>query len=378
MRVKNNMVLLGILVLLLCGAAGCVSTENIGNNSGKTITVTDDLGREVVIPAEVKTVGTSGSGSARYVVYLDALEMLAGVDATDTATTPSTEGRPYMLAHPEIAKLPLLGASKAVIDAELALSISPDVILYSIEGGTSAAVADEAYAKTGIPIVCFNQYDPAEQFDQFASNIRLLGTVLGKEERAESVVTYFSAMRSDLIHRTPDVPMSEKPVVYIGGVSNRGTHGMVSTKPEFVGFTLLSANQKAAGIGDMDAAHIAKEKILEWNPEILFVDLGTLRAAGGGALIELKTNPAYQEIAAVVSGNIYTVMPDTSSKTNHGTSFANAYFVGTVLYPDQFADINPKEKADAIYSFLVGEPVFAKMNANTGTLGYQKIDLATL
>ncbi len=375
MGVNRLIVILGLLLFLFSFAAGCVSTEI---PSGKTITVIDDLGREVVIPSEVKTVGASGSGSARYVVYLDALDMLIGVDSTDNSTVPATEGRPYMLAHPEIAKLPLLGASKASIDAELALALSPDVIIYSVEGNASAAAADEAYAKTGIPIVCFNQYDPANQFDRFAKNILLLGTVLGKQERADAVVAYFSAMKTDLISRTPDIPLEEKPVVYLGGVSNRGTHGMVSTKPEFIGFTLLSANHKAADIGDMASANIAKEKILEWNPAIVFVDLGTLRAAGGGALVELKTDPAYQGLTAVTSGSIYTVMPDTSCKTNHGTSFANAYFVGTVLYPGQFADIDAKEKADEIYSFLVGKPVFTKMYANTGSLGYQKIDLAAV
>jgi iron complex transport system substrate-binding protein len=71
-------------------------------------------------------------------------------------------------------------------------------------------------------------------------------------------------------------------------------------------------------------------------------------------------------------------MPDTSAKSNHGTSFANAYFVGTILYPEQFSDINPTTKADEIYTFLVGEPVFAKLNANTGSLAYQKINLNTI
>lgn len=287
-----------------------------------------------------------------------------------------------MLAYPEITELPLLAPIRATIDAELALAIHPDVIIYSTEGAEGAVIADEATAKTGIPVVCFEQYEPADDFDKFAYNLRLIGQVIGKEQRADEVVAFFGEMRDDLIQRTPAIPMDEKPVVYIGGVSNRGTHGMASTKPEFVGFILLSANQRVAYVPATNigtaSANIAKEKILEWDPDIIFVDLGTLNADGGGALVELKNDPSYQRITAVMNGEIYTVLPDTSAKSNHGTSFANAYFVGSVLYPEQFADIYPKAKADEIYTFLVGKSVFDQINANTQGIAYQRIDLETI
>ena len=371
-----------LLILVSVFFAGCIGTSDEQTESNATITVIDDLGREVVIPADVKTVALTGAGSARYMVYLQAQDMITGVDITDSMTNPNTETRPYMLAYPEIANLSLLAPIRATINAENALNISPDVILFSTEGAEGAAIADEATAKTGIPVVCFEEYEPSDDFDNFSYNIRLLGQVVGKEERAEEVITFFGDMRDDLIARTPELSMDEKPVVYIGGVSNRGTHGMLSTKPEFVGFTLLSANQKVADVPATNlgtaSANIAKEKLLEWDPDIIFVDLGTLNAEGGGALVELKTDPSYQSMTAVINGDIYTVLPDTSAKSNHGTSFANAYFVGTILYPEQFSDIDPIAKADEIYTFLVGKPVFAELNANTGSLAYQKIDLNTI
>lgn len=371
-----------LLILVSVFFAGCIDIPNEQTDFNATITVIDDLGREVIIPADVKTVALTGAGSARYMVYLQAQDMIAGVDITDSITDPKTETRPYMLAYPEIADLTLLAPVRATINAENALKISPDVILFSTEGAEGAVIADEATAKTGIPVVCFEEYEPSDDFENFSYNMRLLGQVVGKEKRAEEVITFFGDMRDDLIARTPAISMDEKPVVYIGGVSNRGTHGMLSTKPEFVGFTLLSANQKVADVPATNlgtaSANIAKEKILEWDPDMVFVDLGTLNAEGGGALVELKNDPSYQSMTAVINGDIYTVMPDTSAKSNHGTSFANAYYVGTILYPEQFSDINPTAKADEIYTFLIGEPVFAKLNANTGSLAYQKINLNTI
>ncbi|MCQ2355709.1 MAG: hypothetical protein MJ014_01615 [Methanocorpusculum sp.] len=36
---------------------------------------------------------------------------------------------------------------------------------------------------------------------------------------------------------------------------------------------------------------IAEEQIVAWNPDILFVDLVTLTAAGGGSIVELRLIP---------------------------------------------------------------------------------------
>ena len=45
------------------------------------------------------------------------------------------------------------------------------------------------------------------------------------------------------------------------------------------------------------------------------------------------------------------------------TPLANAYYMGSVVYPDAFDDIDPKEKADEIYTKFLGSPLFAELNA---------------
>ena len=63
---------------------------------------------------------------------------------------------------------------------------------------------------------------------------------------------------------------------------------------------------------------------------------------------------------------------------NHETSLANAYYVGKVLYPEQFADIDPAEKADEIYEFVVGVPVYDQLNANVNNLSFTKLEIPLL
>ena len=58
---------------------------------------------------------------------------------------------------------------------------------------------------------------------------------------------------------------------------------------------------------------------------------------------------------------------------NYETTLANSYFIGKILYPEQFEDIDPVKKADEIYSFVVGEPVFDLLKENVDGLSYQRV-----
>jgi iron complex transport system substrate-binding protein len=70
---------------------------------------------------------------------------------------------------------------------------------------------------------------------------------------------------------------------------------------------------------------------------------------------------------------VYGLLPYKWYTKNFGSSLANAYFVGKVLYPEQFEDVNPSAKADDIYRFLVGKPVFGEMNAQFGRLAFKEV-----
>ena len=64
-----------------------------------------------------------------------------------------------------------------------------------------------------------------------------------------------------------------------------------------------------------------------------------------------------------------------ASGTNIGTAMADAYFIGKVLYPERFEDVDPVQKANEIYEFLVGKPVYGEMANQFG--GFGKIDIST-
>jgi iron complex transport system substrate-binding protein len=170
------------------------------------------------------------------------------------------------------------------------------------------------------------------------------------------------------------------PSAYLGGVAYKGPHGFQATEPsyppfDFVGLRNIARSER--GIAkDIPYADVAKEMIVAWNPDFVFLDLSTLQLGETqGGLYELRTDPAYRSLTAVVQRRAYGVLPYNWYSINFGSILANAYFVGKTVHPAGFADIEPATEADAIYTFLVGKPVFSEMNAAFGGLAYRPIPL---
>lgn len=315
----------------------------------------------------------------RYFIYLDVdLDNIVAVDYQDSALFENPkELRPYLLANPEIKNIPELGGAMAVVDNEKLLLSDADVLFMGGASSSNIEKANEIQEKTGIPVVMFYVGNYVTKGDEIRETFTMLGDILGKEKRAEEIVKYFSDVETDLKNRVKDVS-GDKPSVYVGGIAYNGAHGLDGTDPTFYPFTVLLADNVASEVSETAQtgyAQISKEKLLEWDPDMIFVDLATLKAAEGGALSELKNDPSYKQLTAVKNGEIYTINPHTAMNVNHETTLANAYFIGKVLYPEQFADVDPVKKADEIYSFVVGAPVYEKLKANVDGLSYQKVTL---
>ena len=92
-----------------------------------------------------------------------------------------------------------------------------------------------------------------------------------------------------------------------------------------------------------------------------------------GGLYELRNDPAYRTLTAVKQGRVYGVLPYNWYTINYGSILANAYFIGKTLYPERFADVDPVVKANEIYTFLVGKPVFGEMNRMFQGMAYTPV-----
>lgn len=342
-----------MILLITVFQTGCTNNEN----KKETQTITDMLGRSVKVPVDVEKVVGIEAGALRLLVYLECTSKVVGVEESEF-----DEGRPYAYAYAKLQDLPSIGPIHGG-DAELIVAQQPDVIFWTY---TTKEDVDELQQKTNIPVVAIDYGDLSDNRDTFYSALRLVGKVMGKDNRAEDFITFIDGTISDLNNRTKDIFDTDKPSCYMGGIGYRGAHGILSTEPTYSPFRFVNAKNAVVGVGS-DHAFIDKEKLIEWNPDIIFVDEG-----GYSLIIEDFKDASYDTLDAKKNGDVYGVLPYNWYTANMGTILANAYYIGTVLYPDEFKDIDPEKKADEIYEEMVGAGVYDDMKSYFG--GFKKVD----
>lgn len=345
--------------------------------------IIDAQGRSNDIPDRVSKVICSGSGSLRLLTYLQAQDLVVAVDDIESRRS-QFDARPYALANPRFKELPIFGEFRGKDNPERILSLPdpPEVILKvaTTSQGAAGLLPEKLQDKTGIPVIVLNYGNLAAKRDELFNSLRLIAEVVDRRRRAEEVIAFFERNIEDLHRRTADIPASARPSVYLGGVAYSGPHGFQSTEPTYPPFRFVGAKNLADGanpsVQEQNNTDIAKEKIVEWNPDILFLDLSTLQMGEqNGGLHELRTDPAYQTLTAVKTGKVYGLLPYNWYNQNFESILANAYYIGKLLYPERFTDISPEAKADEIYTFMVGKPLFEELSGKFAHLAYKPIPL---
>jgi iron complex transport system substrate-binding protein len=326
-----------------------------------TFTVTDALGREVTVPSDINKVVGVRAGSLRFLVYMDAVNMIAGIEESELQRL-----RPYTIAYPQLLNLPVIGPSMGG-DAELILNAGPDVIFmsYAVKGD-----ADALQKKTGIPVVAIECPEFGTNREALYASFQLIGQVLGKEERAEDLIRYIKTSVTDLEKRSQTVAENEKPTVYIGGVSYSGAHGITSTQPNYPPFMFVNAGNVAANMDDQLVSHVKgafvdKEQLMIWNPDMIFID------QSGFDLVknDLSQHPVlFESLEAIEKNRIYVLFPYNNYATNYELVLANAWYTGKLLYPETFHDVIVEEKVNDILKVFLGKPLLNEIIKNVGGL----------
>ena len=371
----------GVTLLLVLSIWAIKGSDDNTIKPIRTLAQWEEYREQGLVPAQVDRIFCSG-GTLRLAVYLDCADKVVAVDTNERRASERNGMKAYLAAHPEFREMPVAGETSGRDNPELLLSLDnlPQLI---IKADTDAGFdPNELTRRTGIPVLLVPMRDITTGRKEFDESLRLIGAALGKSERAEDVIAFFDREIAELKIRSDRAVMSdaEKPLVYVGGVSYNGSHGFNSTEAGYPPFELVGAKsplvERSADplLGNRHAM-LAKEKILEWNPDILFLDLGTLTLGQSSGLVELQRDPSYRTLSAVQQNRVFTLHPNTFYYVNHDAVLVNAWFVGKTLYPEQFADIDPKVKADEIFVFLVGKPVFNDLNAALQNLALEQLAL---
>ena len=383
---KKILFVLGVLCLLIAPLAASAVQETQAVNS--TRTVTDVWNREVEIPTEVKTIVALGSMGPRMASYLDVVDMLVGAEDMDKKAN-SVKFDYSSVYFDELKDKPSVGAGGGSGQnnayAEEIIMLQPDVIV----AGFNEDACEELQKLTGIPVVSIRYRTQGFIDEGFHRSMRIFASVVGAEERCEEILKYIDSCKADLNARTKDIPETEKLRAYTGAVTFNGRHGFAFTYVNFPAFDAVNALnvadefvEKQTGVAKAEAEATGKayigndgfdvnpEQIIAWDPDIIFLDPGNMDLVNA----EYDANPKYFEsLRAIENGEVYTMPSTNAAGPNITYLLMNAYYAGTVLFPDAFADVDFRDKCSEIMNTMLGKDFYDEMAA--GGLYYGKIEI---
>ncbi|MFW6153790.1 MAG: iron ABC transporter substrate-binding protein [Planctomycetota bacterium] len=314
-------------------------------------TVTDLAGREINVPDRVRRLIALGPGALRLVAYLDATDRIVGIEDFERRMDRDLYVRPYAsVLDDDVLALPVVGTGGpgAMPDLEKVLMCRPDLIVaVAFDPGQLETIQ----ARTGVPTIYLSYGELGVWRDEARRSLVLLGELLGKGERAAAVNATIASLEKDLRRRTADVDDSNRPSVYLGGISYKGAQSLTSTEAGYPPARLAGARNLADELGRRGHVIVDAEQILLWNPAFIFVD------AGSRSVLEQdfqRNRNFYRLLNSATAGRVYSLLPYNYYNTNIDLALLNAYFIGKTVYPNQFDDVSVEAKACEIMEAFLG------------------------
>lgn len=353
---KIQAVLLIFLVAAAIAASlfitGCFNSRREEAASGY---VADVVGRRVRLPENVSRVVAIGPGVLRLVCYLNAANMLVGVEQSEVNW--GFTGRDYAMAYGELfIKLPVIGPGGPGKPPapELILSVKPDLIVMA-RTYCDFYDPDRLQSETKSTVIVID-YGPAGQLNLVGikNALRILGEALNRRERAEELISFIERVCDDLNQRTKNVV--NRPKVYVGAISYKGAQPFTTTQTPFPPLALLNTPSIADKYSNVTGVFFWDfEAVIAEDPDFIFIDEGNLATVKQ----DFDKDPdKYMQLRAFREGKVYGTLPYNYYHTNIAVALANSYYIGKVLYPDKFSDLDPKAKADEIFSMFLGKPLY--------------------
>ena len=128
----------------------------------------------------------------------------------------------------------------------------------------------------------------------------------------------------------------------------------------------INAVNLADSLGEKGGVEISMEQVIEWDPDIIFLNPGNM----GLVLDDYEDNPdAIDSLRAVQNGNVYAQVEFNRYATNMELAIVDAYYAGTVIYPEAFKDVDFRAKAEEIFNVMIGMDYLGVLESNGLTFG---------
>jgi cobalamin transport system substrate-binding protein len=274
------------------------------------LTLTDDAGRNVVIPAEPDRIVSLAPSNTEIVCALDACDRLVGV--TDFDDYPA-----------EVADVPdvVIGA---VVDVELVVDADPDLILAAGNELTPSAVITEL-EDLGYPVLVLYP----ESLDEVLDDVRLVGEALDARTAADALAESMEDRIQTVSNAVAGASMPRtfyEVGVFEGAIYTAGQDSFLASLITIAGGDPIT--------GDALTTAIALEDLLAADPELIL--LGDAAYDPSVTPDSVAARPGWSGMTAVLGGHI-VVMAEDPVITRPGPRIVDGLeALARAIHPDRF------------------------------------------
>ena len=322
------------IALLLAAVLTCCACA-----LAETAVFTDDMGREVEVPAEIERLVVTGP-LAQIDAYAIAPDLFVGLASR---YYDSAKG----IIPEEDMNLPYLGQlyNSANLSIEQLALAAPQVIIDIGEPKKSTLEdLDGLEAQTAIPAVFIRStLETAPQM------YRRLGELLGREEKAEELAAFCERVYARTASIMEKVGDNRRQVLYITGEEGHNVLAKGSFQAELIDMVAdnlaVVENPISKGTGN----EVTMEQIMLWDPEFIIFSPDTVYD-------RVKDDASWSLMSAVASGN-YIKTPQGPHNWL-GSPPAVQQYLGLIwlpaaLYPE-YCDYDVKAEICAFYRLFYG------------------------
>jgi len=340
---KSRFTLLVALTFLFVACSPAVPVADEAP-AGEEITITDALGREVVLDHPPERIVLTGKALFMIAdaVYLfpDAMERVVGM------------GDRFQGEHNFMAMIDPAYDEKAILardaNAEQVAALQPDLVILKSYLADSVGAPIEAL---DIPVV----YIDFETPEQYTRDLAILGDVFQNEARAEMLASYYQEQVADV---EETVAGAEKPRVLILSYNQNDGNVAFSVPPE----TWIQTEMVKRAGGEpawLDAdlgngwTQVSLEQIAAWDADQVFV-ISYFQPASD-VVESLRTDPNWQALRATEEGELYPFPADVYNWGQPDTRWILGYrWLAAKMHPDLFPDFDIAQETQAFYEELYG------------------------
>jgi len=274
------------------------------------LTITDSLGRDVVISKQPETIISLAPSNT---------EILFALGLGDRVIAVSE----YCNYPPEAQDRTKIGGFSTV-NIEKVVDLKPDLVLATC--GVQEAIVEEL-ERLGLTVIALD----AKNIEDVIKNIRLVGKATGQLEIAEELARRLEQRIKAVTDKTRDLPDNQKPKVFYeiwnDPLMTVGPGTFIHHLIHLAGGVNIALDSKT------EYPVYNLELLIERNPEVIIISLG--HGSSTTSVEGVKSREGWQIIDAVKNNRVYNINADIIARTGPRIADALEEIAG-YIHPELF------------------------------------------